>query len=135
MVPSRVKTAPRPELKSGLFSRAVTALVAISRAVADGSWVRRAEWERRISRRAVRWVPQREGGRLERVMAPAPPWSIMRGWVEGGFDGEAWKVDIVGFGVWELWSCNGVRFDVLVGLFLGLVLLIVSRLVCSGVDM
>lgn len=32
-VPARVKTAPRPQLKSGFSSRAVTAAVAASRAV------------------------------------------------------------------------------------------------------
>ena len=86
MVPARVKTAPRAELKRGLFSRAVTALVAISRAVAVGSVERRVEWECRIWRRAARWACQRGGGRLERVMLPQPPWRIMSGWVWGCFE-------------------------------------------------
>ena len=101
MVPARVKTAPRPELKSGLFSRAVTTLVAISRDVALGSEERRAEWECKIERSAARWARQRAGGRLERVMLPQPPWRIIRGVVWGGFpDGE----DMMDLGVLESWD-------------------------------
>ena len=68
--------------------------MAISRAVALGSWERRAECECRIAWRAVRCDSQRDGGRLERVILPAPPWIIMRGVVWGGFE----EVDMVGFG-------------------------------------
>lgn len=51
-VPARVKTAPRPQLKRGFSSRAVTAAVAASRALVP---LRRRAWVvvRRVAR-AVR---------------------------------------------------------------------------------
>lgn len=87
LIPSRVKTAPWPELKSGLFSRSVTAKVAASRADVeelakrgkeDGEvrkWCACARIERRLS---WKWLYS-EGERFEGVMLPAPPWMMMRG--------------------------------------------------------
>ena len=51
MVPVRVKTAPRPQLRRGLFSRRVMAWVAASRE--EAPVVRRRAVERRVLRREV----------------------------------------------------------------------------------
>ena len=91
-MPARVKTAPRPALKRGLFSSLVTVEVATSRAVAPG-FDRAWEEDWRMESRAERYWCHWEAGRLERVMLPQPPWMIIRGFVGRGFSEEGDIVD------------------------------------------
>ena len=87
-MPSRVKTAPWAELKSGLFSSWETAKVAASRAETEEPGAPRGKDEgemrkwcevERIFRRESRYDLYFLGGRLEGVILPAPPWMMRRG--------------------------------------------------------
>lgn len=92
-MPSRVKTAPCPELKRGLFSRRETAKVTVSSAEAVEEVARgneegdvRKRWDAAtIFRRESWYALYFAGGRLEGRILPAPPWMIRRGVIGVGF--------------------------------------------------
>ena len=102
-MPARVKTAPRPQLKSGFSSSCVTADVAASRALLP--LARRASVAARMERSALRYVAQDAVGRLAGVMLPAPPWMMMRGLVIVGLLGELWGI-VEGFKLTAGGTCS-----------------------------
>ena len=91
LTPSRVKTAPWPELKRGLSSNCVTAKVTVSSAEPDGDSARGEEegevrsWcvRERMERRESWYFLYFAGGRLEGNIFPAPPCMISRGEIPG----------------------------------------------------